>query len=275
MPNRIIREGANSSERVDALSAEAERFYRRLLNVVDDFGRYDGRPAILLSRCFPLREDITGAMCGRWLAECASGDDPLVSVYTVDRKPYVVVHNFNQQRRAKDSKWPHPPSDAHHVIADAKHPISDATHVLADSNGCSLKSESESECKAKAKGKSESESESHFDLDDEFERAWKRWPAKGRTRRPLCETNWTEVFLTVREEDYGEMIAAIHEGIDRWLVSALFAKGFVHGFADFLAQRRWAEEPEPDARSIPAEPIMRNAADVLRELRALSNGEGD
>jgi len=112
-------------------------------------------------------------------------------------------------------------------------------------------------------------------LDEEFERAWQRWPAKGRTRRLLCETNWTEVFLTVREEDYGEMIAAIHEGIDRWLASDLFAKGFVHGFADFLAQRRWSEEPEPAARSIPAEPIMRNAADVLRELRALSNGEGD
>ncbi len=39
MPNRIIREGILTSEAVNSLSWEAEVFFRRLLSVVDDFGR--------------------------------------------------------------------------------------------------------------------------------------------------------------------------------------------------------------------------------------------
>jgi hypothetical protein len=40
MPVRILREGILTSERVDTLSPAAEVFYRRLMSVVDDFGRF-------------------------------------------------------------------------------------------------------------------------------------------------------------------------------------------------------------------------------------------
>src|SRR3990167_11311858 len=57
MPNRILREGILSSERINTLSVHAELFYRRLLSVVDDYGRFFAHPALLRSACYPLRVD--------------------------------------------------------------------------------------------------------------------------------------------------------------------------------------------------------------------------
>ena len=51
MPNRILREGILSSERVDALSEGAEILYRRLMSVVDDYGRYFAHPTLIRSAC--------------------------------------------------------------------------------------------------------------------------------------------------------------------------------------------------------------------------------
>lgn len=50
MPNRILREGILTSPNVARLGWAEEVFYRRLMSVVDDFGRYYARPA-LLSAC--------------------------------------------------------------------------------------------------------------------------------------------------------------------------------------------------------------------------------
>ena len=54
MPNRIVREGILTSERVELLSWAEEVFYRRLMSVVDDFGRYYARPELLRAACYPL-----------------------------------------------------------------------------------------------------------------------------------------------------------------------------------------------------------------------------
>ena len=40
MPNRILRDTILRSERVARLSPTAELFYRRLMSVADDYGRY-------------------------------------------------------------------------------------------------------------------------------------------------------------------------------------------------------------------------------------------
>ena len=54
MPNRVIREGILTSERIEMLGWAEEVFYRRLMSVVDDFGRYYARPALLRAACYPL-----------------------------------------------------------------------------------------------------------------------------------------------------------------------------------------------------------------------------
>lgn len=114
MPVRILREGILTSERVDMLSPEGEVFYRRLLSVVDDFGRYYANPKLLRSACFPLKEKLESEQVSQWLDECARYG--LVIVYRHEDKDYLEVERFCQQIRAKKSKFP----DSH---ASAKSPL--------------------------------------------------------------------------------------------------------------------------------------------------------
>lgn len=107
MPDRILRAGILTSDRVNELSWGGEVFYRRLMNVVDDFGCYDGRESILRASLYPLKIDrVDNSDIAKWLAECAGAG--LVRVYLVDSKPYIMIENFNQRLRANVSKWPQP-----------------------------------------------------------------------------------------------------------------------------------------------------------------------
>lgn len=108
MPLRLLREGILTSDRVDKLAAAEEVFYRRLMSVVDDFGRFDGRPAILRTSLYPLRvERVREADIVRSLACCQEAG--LIRLYSVAGKPYLEVLDFRQQVRAKVSKYPDPP----------------------------------------------------------------------------------------------------------------------------------------------------------------------
>jgi hypothetical protein len=141
MPNRIVREAINNSERVDRLSLHAEVFYRRLLNVVDDYGRFDARPSMLLAACYPLRagkmlpDDVESA-----LYECTKGEKPLVILYALEGKRFLEVQDFRQQIRSKASKYPDPPSTT--GKSNTPDCAATATHVPSI---CTLYSESESE----------------------------------------------------------------------------------------------------------------------------------
>ena len=107
MPNRIVRDGILTSERVNSLSLEAELFYRRVMSIVDDYGRFDGRSSIIRAQCYPLRisevseEDVSG-----WLNEVI--DAKLCLRYESDSKPFIELTDFRQRTRAKASKWPTP-----------------------------------------------------------------------------------------------------------------------------------------------------------------------
>lgn len=109
MPNRILRDGILTSERVNALNWEQEVFYRRLFSVVDDYGRFDGRPVILRSALYPLKLD---QMRETNIERCLETLETtgLVRLYAVDGKPYLEVVNFSQRIQSK-SKWPAPPWD--------------------------------------------------------------------------------------------------------------------------------------------------------------------
>lgn len=110
MPNRILREGILTSERVNALGWEAEVFYRRLMSVVDDFGRFSAHPSLLRASLYPLKLDtVRDANLERLLASVEHAR--LVRVYQVAGKRYLELLDFRQQARAKESKYPPPPSD--------------------------------------------------------------------------------------------------------------------------------------------------------------------
>lgn len=106
MPNRIVREGILSSERVEKLDPPAEVFYRRLLSKVDDHGLYDARPSMLRASLYPLRIDrVREADCTRWLAACQMAG--LIVLYEADGKPYLQVLDTKWQARS-DPKYPLP-----------------------------------------------------------------------------------------------------------------------------------------------------------------------
>ena len=121
MPNRIIREGIITSEAVNSLSWEAETFYRRLLSVVDDFGRFDARPSVLRSALYPLKLDsMREDSVQRCLKSCEAAR--LVVLYSVEGKEYLEVTNFRQQVRSKKSKYPAPDAHMHSTCtAHAQH----------------------------------------------------------------------------------------------------------------------------------------------------------
>lgn len=113
MPCRYIREGYLTSERVNSLNANAERFYFRLFLVVDDFGRYSANPRILRAECYPLKDNIRTTDISRWLSECENAG--LLQLYTVDGKPYLQMLRFSQTRavnRKSESRFPVPPESA-------------------------------------------------------------------------------------------------------------------------------------------------------------------
>jgi hypothetical protein len=125
MPNRIVREAINASERIDQLSPLAELFYRRLLNVVDDFGRFEARTDLLRLRTYPLRhQEIADNQVLTWLHECtATEPTPLVVLYQVSGKAYLEVQEFKQQVRAKHSAFPSPREPAAESIPAADIPV--------------------------------------------------------------------------------------------------------------------------------------------------------
>lgn len=129
MPDRIVRTGILSSDAVNALTWAGEVFYRRLMSVVDDFGRYDGRAAILRSQLYPLKIDrVSEPDIGKWIRECEEAG--LVRMYTINGKPFVEIQKFGQRIRSSVSKWPDPPG------GDGKPPTLAAIggHLTADDN---------------------------------------------------------------------------------------------------------------------------------------------
>lgn len=132
MPNRILREGILTSERVDALTSWAsEVFYRRVISVVDDFGRYSANSSLLRAACYPLKIDkVSNADIGKWLSDCETA--ALISTYDSGGKRYLQVLDFRQQQRADKSKYPEPPTNAAQVRSE-RVAHADPPHTKAES----------------------------------------------------------------------------------------------------------------------------------------------
>lgn len=108
MPNRYLREGILTSEPVNRLNDAEEVFYRRLMSVVDDFGRFDARPAVLRAACYPLKlANVREADISRHLAACEGAG--LIVLYQADGKQFGYMTKVGKPR-AESSKFPDPPN---------------------------------------------------------------------------------------------------------------------------------------------------------------------
>jgi hypothetical protein len=104
MPTRMIRDGILTSERINALTERAELFYRRLMSVVDDYGRFSANLTLLRASCYPLKLDsVKEDSIKKHLAEAV--DAGLIVLYTVGAKPYLQLQDFGQRIQGK-SKYP-------------------------------------------------------------------------------------------------------------------------------------------------------------------------
>lgn len=105
MPNRIIKESIRTSESISQLSWFEEVLFYRLLVSCDDYGRFDGRPAIIRGTCFPLAS-VTDKQIENALNKLSSVG--MISTYKVEARAYlqIVAWERHQTVRAKKSKYP-------------------------------------------------------------------------------------------------------------------------------------------------------------------------
>ena len=149
MPNRIIKESICTSDSIDSLGWFEEVLFYRLIVNCDDFGRFDGRIAVIKNRLFPLKENLTLKNVEAAINKLARTG--LISLYyDVDGKPFLLLPTWNEHQnvRAKRSRYPEPVNICKQMISDesrcSRNPIQSNPNPIRES-------ESESESNAAAR----------------------------------------------------------------------------------------------------------------------------
>lgn len=143
MPNRILKESICRSVEINSLSWFEEILFYRLIVCCDDYGRFDGRTAIIKGLCFPLK-DITKKDIEKALNKLSAVG--LVKIYNTNGQPYLqlVTWERHQNIRAKKSKYPSNNGIGNQMNAD----VYNCNQMNTDVCNCSrnpIQSESESE----------------------------------------------------------------------------------------------------------------------------------
>lgn len=139
MPNRILSGEIARSESLSRVSVEASFTFLLIVSVADDFGRFDGRPSILLSSLFPTRMDtVSMEVMNRWLRELEG--EGLIRWYEVEGRRYIEIPRWEkyQRTRAQRSKYPAPltkPESVSDMQADDSDPLSDDGESLSNVAG--------------------------------------------------------------------------------------------------------------------------------------------
>ncbi len=137
MPNRIIRESIRTSESINQLKPLEEILFYRLIVSCDDYGRYDGRAAIIKGTCFPLKnvtvKDIENALAS--LSTVC-----MIDLYEVDGKPYIQLTNWEQYQTVRSKKSKYPDISKGHINESAhicKHLQSDVPVIQSNTKSLS------------------------------------------------------------------------------------------------------------------------------------------
>lgn len=111
MPNRIIKESICSSDSISQCSWFEEVLFYRLIVNCDDYGRFDGRTAVIKSRLFPLVDGLTSKNVEDAIKKLVSIG--LVGLYEAQGKPFLYLPAWNEHQtiRAKKSKYPAPDNE--------------------------------------------------------------------------------------------------------------------------------------------------------------------
>lgn len=202
MPNRLLKEGIVDSGKIDSLSVHAEVFFYRLLVVADDYGRMDGRPAILRARCFPLKEMIGSDEIYKWLSEL--DESGLAFLYSVDGSPYLQILNWDQRQRSH-GKYPAPDE----LSATCAQSADNLPQSAADGGlGLGL---------GKGSGKGLGETNT-AEYSAEFEVAWEIYPSRPGANKRKAYKAWLARLKA------GATHEAITEGVKRYAAYVVACK---------------------------------------------------
>ncbi len=111
MPQRFLKPGITNSERWNGVSWQAQSLYIRLLTVVDDYGRYDGRSAVIHGICFSLynaahpERPVQLQETDKMLQEIAAS--LLIELYDSQGKRVMQITQWTERlREGVKEKWP-------------------------------------------------------------------------------------------------------------------------------------------------------------------------
>lgn len=101
MPNRILKESIRTSDSINELSWFEEVLFYRLIVSCDDYGRFDGKVAIIKGTCFPLK-NVTNKNIEDALNKLVSVG--LVRHYEVEEKPYLQLPAWQSHQNIRASR---------------------------------------------------------------------------------------------------------------------------------------------------------------------------
>lgn len=114
MPQRFLRPGITNSELWNGVSWPAQSLFIRLLTLVDDYGRCDGRTPVVLGGCFSMWNSLNpNQSCNlqqveQMLQQLAA--KKLVEIYESDGKTVLQVSQWQERiREGVKEKWPSKP----------------------------------------------------------------------------------------------------------------------------------------------------------------------
>ena len=226
MPTRYLKPGIRDSELIDGLSPMAEVMFYRLLVTVDDFGRFDARPSMLKSQCFPIKDKITPKNCQEYLQELVAAG--LVLAYTADGKPFLQVLRWDNVPRSKESKFPAPADGCAHTYTDVNIPRTVLPVTVTVT---------ETETETKTETGTETKTGNRATL--------------VATPDGVSESVWSD-FLKVRKAKKSPMTETALEGISReaekagWSLEDAIRECASRGWVGFKAE--WVNKPAPMAR---------------------------
>src|SRR5258708_5618660 len=111
MPQRFLRPGIRTSPRWNSVRHEAHTLYIAILTLVDDYGRYDGRPSVLWAEAFAVWNDqnpLKAVSPQDTVVFCQElADSKLIKFYNIGGRRYLQVTQWEERARYK-SHWPEP-----------------------------------------------------------------------------------------------------------------------------------------------------------------------
>jgi len=209
MPQRFLKPGITTSDAWNAVSFPAQSLYIRLLTLVDDFGRYDGRLPILHAHCFALRSDVKPQQTAGMRDELSKSG--LIFVYEFDGKEYIQFAKWTERTRSDKSKYPDPPQESAADGSISEQKVASLVPVhRSSSNG-----------------------HSHPLVSGDFDAWWKAYPSKVGKDAALKAWKARRDLPPV-----SEMIEKLEEQ-KTW---AKWLDGFIPNPSTYLNQGRWQDE---------------------------------